>query len=386
MKTYKLFAIGARSSGKTCFLAAFYKQLSVATQETGFSLMPLERSKPSWVSRYSATKHNRLIGIYNQIESSGDWPSGTTTLEDWEFKCLVQAKDDNKYDVLKLVYYDYRGDILTRDPGDDISVKEELEETERKLASSDAILFFLDGHKLLAFMQDDKNSLPSSLNDDLNHLLPRLQKVGSKPVQFIITKWDLFEGKQGKKYSLGEVKNRLLENKQFAALVEFQNASSRRTRLIPVSAVGKGFATIGENQVMKKASNVKAEPYQVEMTLACMLIDGFDSAYKNLYPWQKRVLDNTLLASGKLSQVSFLIAAATVLSLPVEPQYKMMYVPALAVIFKWGGDELEKIVTKIRETKSYNIKNKDEATLKVIERCKSLTEDLVKNHPSSLLT
>lgn len=383
MKTYKLFAMGARSAGKTCFLAAFYKQLSVSTKDTFFSLVPLE-DKRILGKKDSPSKENRLINIYNQIESSGEWPFGTQDIEDWEFDCVVQTQNE-RFEVLRLVYHDYRGGLLTEDPGDDISTKEDLEHVERKIRSSDAILFFIDGHKLLNYMEGKNPNYGSSLSDDLNHLLPRIHKTGAKPVQFIVTKWDLFETKQGKKYTLAEIKKKLLENEQFAELVDFQRENDRKTRLIPVSAVGKGFATIVNDQTIKKIPNVKAKPYQVEMTLACMLVDGFDSAYKNLYPWQRRILDNFLLVSGKLSQVSFAITAAVVLTLPVEPQYKLMYTPALAILFKWGSDEIAEYVSKIMEIKRTDIKNKETATLTVIAQCRNLEDKLQEEHPASLL-
>ena len=383
MKTYKLFAMGARSAGKTCFLAAFYKQLSVTTKDTIFSLVPLEKAR--FIGKKdSPTKENRLINIYNQIESSGDWPLGTQDIEDWEFDCVVQTKN-GRFDILRLIYHDYRGGLLTDDSDNDIILKEDLEQVERKLKSSDAVLFFIDGHKLLNYLEGKNPNYGSSLSDDLNHLLPRMHRMGAKPVQFIITKWDLFETKQSKKFSLAEIKERLLENEQFAELVNFQRENKRKTRLIPVSAVGKGFATISEDQTIKKIPNVKAKPYQVEMTLACMLVDGFDSAYKKIYPWQRKTLDDLLLIGGKLSQVSFAIAAAVVLTLPIEPQYKFMYTPTLAVLFKWGSDETSKYVKEIMKIKRSDITNKKTATFTVITQCKYLEEKLQEEHPASLL-
>lgn len=383
MKTYKLFAMGARSAGKTCFLAAFYKQLSFSTKDTIFSLVPLE-NKHILGKKDSPSKENRLINIFNQIESSGEWPFGTQDIEDWEFDCVVQTKNE-RFEVLRLVYHDYRGGLLTEDTGDDISIKKDLEEVERKMKSSDAILFFIDGHKLLNYIEGKNPDYGSSLSDDLNHLLPRIYKTGAKPVQFILTKWDLFQTKQGKKYTLAEIKKKLLENEQFAELVDFQTENDRKTRLIPVSAVGKGFATVGNDQTMKKNKNVPAKPYQVEMTLACMLVDGFNSAYKNLYPWQKNFLDNFLVASGKVSQVSFAITAAVMLTLPVDPQYKLMYATAWAILLKWGSDEIAEQVKKIMETKRADIKNKEEATRIVIAQCNSLGDKLQEDHPASLL-
>ena len=97
-----------------------------------------------------------------------------------------------------------------------------------------------------------------------------------KPVHFILTKWDLLEGT----YSLSQVLEGLERIDPFRNFV-MNHTQSNTLRLIPASALGKGFAR-EENGVMKKSSAAQIHPFQVEMPLVCSLLDYSEAEIRKL--------------------------------------------------------------------------------------------------------
>ena len=107
---------------------------------------------------------------------------------------------------------------------------------------------------------------------DLGNMIQEMQKMEGlkKPVHFVISKWDIVE----QSYSLEQVRDRLLEIDEFKNLIKLRNDSKSKSkvRLIPVSAVGRGFAIAQSNGSMKKTGELP-KPFQVEVPLACVLPD-----------------------------------------------------------------------------------------------------------------
>lgn len=110
------------------------------------------------------------------------------------------------------------------------------------------------------------------LQRDLTNLMQLVDKCERHtPVHFIISKWDLLESS----YSLLQVRNRLLEKvPEFKNVVHSRNKAGCPIRLIPVSSVGMGFATLQPDGQMKKKPGAIPRPFQVEVPLACVFIDG----------------------------------------------------------------------------------------------------------------
>jgi hypothetical protein len=102
-----------------------------------------------------------------------------------------------------------------------------------------------------------------------------MQAKPSSSCYFVITKWDLLEDQ----FTLEEIRARLLEVDAFRCLVGLRRQQTQGLRLIPVSAVGKGFARLNGNGAMEKCLNGgRPKPFQVELPITYSLIDGLRSA------------------------------------------------------------------------------------------------------------
>jgi hypothetical protein len=252
MNTYSVIMLGASGSGKTVFLASMYKKLSTQG-ELGFCL-EVDGSE----------KRKRLNNIYTQIAVDEKWPKGTTYSEvsEWSFTCRVQTKDLSIYSACEFTYLDYAGGRLTDE------MEEEDYEFENKLKNAEALLGLLDGQRLCALMRKEKLGILWAVND-----LPSMLNVmqgNTKPIYFVISKWDIVEGS----YTLEQIRDRLLEIEEFRNLVKLRNDADKPIRLIPVSAVGMGFATLLSDGSMAKNIGALPQPFQVEAPLACVLPDA----------------------------------------------------------------------------------------------------------------
>jgi hypothetical protein len=111
--------------------------------------------------------------------------------------------------------------------------------------------------------------IASFLKEDLARILRRMH--GCKvPIHFVISKWDLLENK----FSLKQVRDRLLTIPEFEQVVRSRNSVDSPVRLIPVSSVGAGFATLEPDGSMKKTAGAVPRPFQVEVPVACVLPDA----------------------------------------------------------------------------------------------------------------
>lgn len=262
MNNYKIITLGPSGAGKTVFLASLFKLLSIQG-EYGFFL-EVEDAK----------KQKLLNNIYSEVISKETWPRGTRgEITKWTFTCCVKTPDLSKHPACQFTYFDYAGGLLT-----DIEAEEEDNNCfnlQELIENADAVLAIIDGLKALSFMQDDDLATPDVsvwLETDWRNLMQQVYKCGKNtPVHFIITKWDLLESS----YSLLQVRNRLLEKvPEFKEVVRSRNKAGCPIRLIPVSSVGMGFATLQPDGQMKKKPGTIPRPFQVEVPLACVFIDG----------------------------------------------------------------------------------------------------------------
>lgn len=269
MNNYNIVTLGPSGAGKTVFLASLFKQLSIQG-EHGFFLEVEDANKRSILNK-----------IYTELITEDKWPKGTKgEVTDWVFTCCVKTPTSSTYPVCKFTYLDYAGGILT----DTAEEREEYDDFdfERKVRDADAVLAILDGQKVLYFMEDNENT-----NEDvvvwvyrhLPNLMQLINKCGAIPVHFIISKWDLLD----QKYELLEVRNRLLEKvNEFKNVVHNINQAKCPVRLIPVSSVGRKFATPQPDGSMKKNLREILRPFQVEVPLAYVLTDGLERQISRL--------------------------------------------------------------------------------------------------------
>lgn len=265
MKQYDIIVLGPSGSGKTVFLASMYNKMSIQSEDIGFYLSVSPRQR------------RLLVEKYGELES-GKWPRPTdrSEISEWNFMCEVQSDNLLQHEALKFNYIDYAGERLT-----EVLDEEEYSAFDLRVNEADILLGMLDGHKIYAAMSNTPFNGPS-IFQDLRNILPEMQ-TRSIPVHFIITKWDLLHNK----YSLRDVRNRLLEFEPFAELVRGRQNQRVPIRLIPVSSVGMNFAYLDGNGMMETRADVNPSPFQVEMPLACTLPDKLFVHLNNIVEREK---------------------------------------------------------------------------------------------------
>ena len=256
MNNYSIIMLGPSGSGKTVFLSSLYKRLSTQS-ELGFFLQV-----------DTVAKRKRLNNIYTQVAIEEKWPPATRydQVSEWTFTCRVQNPSDlSIHDACSFTYLDYAGERITDETDDEDGGVE----FDNRLKNADALLGLLDGQRLCSLMKDEKVGKVCAIKD-LGNMIQEMQKMEGlkKPVYFVISKWDIVE----QSYSLEQIRERLLEIDEFKNLIKLRNQAKSTVRLIPVSAVGKGFAISQPDGSMKKTGELP-KPFQVEVPLACILTD-----------------------------------------------------------------------------------------------------------------
>jgi len=262
--------LGPSGSGKTVFLASLYKKLSTQG-DTGFFLQV-----------ESPEKRKRLNNLYTQIAVDEKWPKGTTYSEvsEWTFTCRVQTEGLPIYSACQFTYLDYAGGRINDEMG------EEDPEFDNQLKNADALLGLLDGQRLLALMQGEAFGRVWAVND-LPNMLSIMQEIQNKPIHFVISKWDIIEGR----YSLEEIIDCLYKIDEFRNLIRTRSRGNIPIRLIPISAVGKDFATLQKDGSMAKNSQALPKPFQVEVPLACVLPDMIQTKLKEIMEQKEEISD-----------------------------------------------------------------------------------------------
>lgn len=250
MNTYSIIMVGPRGSGKTVFLASMYKKLSTQG-DLGFFLT-VDGQENS----------NYLHDIYTEMALQ-KWPLATqaSQLSELTFTCKVQTNNLSNYAACSFTYIDYAGGRLE-------NLDKQDQELKNKLESADIMLGLLDGQKIVALMQNQKDGTLWGINT-LPKILTIVQSY-AKPLQFVISKWDIVE----QYYTLKEVINFLVnEVEEFRNIVQRDGNGRLPMRVIPVSSVGPNFANLQLDGSMKIRSGAIPKPFQVEVPLGCVIPD-----------------------------------------------------------------------------------------------------------------
>jgi hypothetical protein len=123
-----------------------------------------------------------------------------------------------------------------------------------------------------------------------------LMQQSTAPIQFVITKWDLLEHR----YNLAVVRDRLLATRPFRNLVTARSRDAR-IRLIPVSAVGSGFAEPRADGTMAKSREGEPKPYFVDIPLASVIPDQLQYVIDSLDEKTRSVMTAKVDASKALT-------------------------------------------------------------------------------------
>lgn len=381
MNKYKIIILGASGSGKTVYLASMYHRLSVQHENTGFFL-----TLPS-------NQRKILVKKYGQI-TKGNWPRPTQRhdVSKWVFTCKVQNEKLDSFDALTFQYLDYAGEKIT-EPSEEEGSYANLDEVAE---NADGILAILDGHKLLAELT---NRIPPggvTIFEDISHIIPMIQeKNRSTPVHFIVSKWDLLDGK----FNLQHIRNTLMEYPPFRAFVNARVRGKAKVRLIPISSVGMNFATLTKDGIMQKNTGSVPNPYNVEMPLAFTLIDKLQALMEqaieqeNLlqeqrapkieqYTWWEAVKKS---AAGIVRDIRGLIPKHYRYTDPVF--YKLIdYLETDAKLKDEYNEELTQRFLRERDISLKNVRDEHSAFEHVIDQFIKLAKKLDKHHSESDLT
>ncbi|GAA4622645.1 hypothetical protein GCM10023196_015670 [Actinoallomurus vinaceus] len=264
---FQVVALGQQGSGKTLLLASMYHALRV----------------PSGQCYFLTAAHDdvaRLNRWFTQMAdaASPDWPHGTAKGETRLFSFDVKTRTAGSIaTVLRLNYLEYAGELLTelQEPGS--TAKDELY---ARIESADALIGVIDGYSIRLYVDGHPDGIVR-LQETLSALIPAVIEA-SCPVNFVITKWDLLTDLHpDENVRLDMVRNHLISNPQFQALVNL-HSTGRVVRLIPVSAVGPGFARIGPDGEVVKIPQREIRPANVDIPLSAVLPDLFEQVEARL--------------------------------------------------------------------------------------------------------
>ncbi|SHN53148.1 hypothetical protein SAMN05660350_00465 [Geodermatophilus obscurus] len=261
METLDVHALGPSGSGKTVFMASLYSRLRIRRSDLAF---------------YLKTDHDTsldLNAVFNRIANPDEsWPEASQDVQEWRFSVAVPSSGAD-FEPLRVSYLDYPGGVLTNpQAAADGRIRSLLD----RLRSAHGLLVLLDGmavNDLMAGRPTGQRYLDFDLTSSLE-----IAQQSRCPIHFLVTKWDLLE----KAYSLGSIRDRLLDDENFNDLIAAKARDVGATiRLIPVSSVGSGFAELTPEGGMRK-TGVRARPYNVEIPLVAVLPDFMQFAYQEV--------------------------------------------------------------------------------------------------------
>lgn len=374
MEKFKVFVAGTSGAGKTAFLASMYNRMSAELQELGFYL------------ETSSICANNLIKKYQELTNPDKpWPPGTDNVTEWDFSCRSFEKQQT---LFNFSYLDFPGGYIT-----DATNNQKAQDFDvgQKVKDANSLLFLLDGQKVYYFMMDINPPVGHTLHADIDFLVSLAMRTERyAPIHFALTKWDILE----EKFSLNDIKIKLFTIHNFASMVNTRKNAGLPTRLIPVSAFGKGLADLDSaGHMIKKKSNFVPVPFQVEMSIACTLIDGFRVAHQEV---KKRELeantDKIVFLAIFFRFITFIFKVlgfgARNLDEALPGPYRLG-TKACAVLLTSATRRLElrteELEIEIDRVKS-RITKQESALDTAIRKCDLLSLQLERNFPASNLT
>lgn len=176
--------------------------------------------------------------------------------------------------------------------------------------NADILMAMLDGLQVKRYLE---NRPQPGFQNDLGTLLALLSGH-QKPVNLILTKWDILEDQ----YTFRQVVERLFQINQFAKFVRAQ-AVPGICRLIPVSSVGPGFVR-EEGNAMRKVAGKVINPVRVEVPVACALPDAL-TAIRQVKPGSTRTSNLMRWAGTMKLNMGILTVDLAALNAPPAASY-----------------------------------------------------------------
>jgi hypothetical protein len=234
----------------------------------------------------SHAERNFLNKTFFKIaDPRSDWPPMTLATRPYEFLLRVRVPRGEVFDVMKLSYLDYRGESLgeVNDDAETLFVEH--------VKKSDMFFCVLDGLKMLRVLDGTR-----PVGDLLAEMHGQISIVedsrADAPCDILITKWDLIQEwdrvrrEKGEKSlrdrpaPLAEVHDQLMSLDRVRRFVAGRVEREAPVRLIPVSAVGQGYAVL-DGEVMRKVGH-EPRPFQVELPLASIVPTRLEQLRKQL--------------------------------------------------------------------------------------------------------
>jgi Double-GTPase 2 len=293
--TFQVVALGQPGSGKTLLLASMYHALRVPADQRYFLTAPHDDVL-------------RLNRWFDQMANTASpaWPHGTSKGETRLFTFAVKTRATGTLStIFQLNYLEYAGELLTelQEPGS--TSKDELFE---RIGSADALIGVIDGHGIRQYV-DGHPEGAARLAETLNALVPAITEAWC-PVNFVITKWDLLADLHPDENTrLSMVRNVLMSNAQFRAMVNLHSAG-RVVRIIPVSAVGPGFARIGSAGEVVKVPRSEIRPANVDVPLSVVAPDLFEQVEGRLTQEARAALEAEVRRRTLMSPLDALASLA----------------------------------------------------------------------------
>jgi hypothetical protein len=257
--SFDVVTLGAPGAGTTSFLAAMFGQLKAGPPGNGPFLD---------ISLAQARMLHSMVA-----DPVAGWPQAAPPdpVPAWEFTCCIRAAG-RVFEIFRINYLDFAGVRLRQALFGNTAVGHRFQQ---KIVSAHALLGVLDGLALRYLLDDDPRG--ERLDGPGMKTIFQIMRThaGRRPVHLVVSKWDLLADA----YELGDVRAKLMEFGDFAALAR-SGAPGRPAplvRLIPVGALGSGFARLDAAGIVRKRAGVSS-PVNAEIPLVALPIDFYHAA------------------------------------------------------------------------------------------------------------
>ncbi len=314
LPTFNIIALGGQETGKTVLLASMFHRLTTELSEGGFRLQ----------TNLDQSVH--LTNLYLKLsDPQAEWPAGTTVGEtrSFTFECIGSA-GGVELPVLMFNYLDYAGELVGGGPAAKAAAEqreERQQDLEERLEVAHALFGIIDGQRMLGYLRGTRAGR-LYVETSIVPMIGVMRKAKC-PVHFILTKWDLFDGigesdgELDENERLSVVRNALMAQPPIRNLVEQRRRDKRIVRLIPVTAIGRQFATMDPDGHMVKRMDGRLRPLNVEIPLCAVLPDLFGQIQDRLEQSDEDRIAAERRVRARLTPKESLAAAGKFLAGPV---------------------------------------------------------------------
>jgi double-GTPase-like protein len=372
---FRVVSLGLSGSGKTLLLASMYNQLHAAMQGRSY-----------WVEAPSndARKLRAWFQVVSDTSSPHEWPSGTGRGDTRDFEFAACARENGESVVaFKLRYKEYAGELLS---DHDESGSDARDELQLDINQAATVLCLLDGADILRCIRGD-SSAQSRVEFTVSTLVDSLRRAGGS-LNFVVTKWDLLDGiANGESERMELVRTLLWRSPKFRSLV-LDKGRGRTVRLIPVGAVGTGFATLSQSGAVVKQRSAEARPSRVTLPLAAVVPDllsrvGREMERRNQArkaQQQRRDLRPSATESLRMNLATLTDVVGELVSVAG---------PAAALYARWVDPILAERERAVRESNSAwdeQLNATDQAAQRIVKEMQREVDELERDLPDSVLS